>query len=241
MKTPCTFSPDDWINFCDYTPVQLGLILAGTLLWNLAYFLIIRNGFRYRYVEMPCLAGSANFAWEFAWGFLIVTDMGQLFVWGLRVWFFMDILIFALLLRYGYKQISSPIVRPYHALIEWAVFLFWIPVFYFFYQEGYDTSMGATSAYVITVVMEAMFIYHFLQHPPGSVFAPAVGWCRLLGNGAMSVFVGIKYPTMYFLQLLAVAVFILDLIYVILQHRHAAFNRNEVAVAEQPADSPLAL
>lgn len=241
MKTPCTFLPTDWINTCDYTPLELSLILVGTLFWNLAYFLIIRNGIRYQYVEMPCMAGSANFAWEFAWGFLIVTDMGQLFVWGLRVWFFMDIAIFALLCRYGYKQIRSLITRPYHALIEWMVFLFWIPVFYFFYQEGYDTRMGATSAYAITVVMETLFIYNFLQHPPGSVFDPAVGWCRLLGNGVMSIFVGLKYPSMHFLQMLALAVFILDLIYVILQHRHAAFDHSEVAVAEQPADHPLVL
>lgn len=241
MKTPCTFSPGDWINFCDYTPLQISLVLAGTILWNLAYFFIIRNGFRFQYIEMPCLAGSANFAWEFAWSFLIVTDMGKLFSMGLRGWFFLDILIFALLLRYGYKQITSPIVRPYHALIEWAVFLFWIPVFYFFFQECYDTSMGATSAYVITVVMEAMFIYHFLQHPPGSVFQPAVGWCRFLGNAAMSMFVLLKYPSLSFLQLLALAVFILDLIYVILQHRHAAFNVNPEAVPEQSADRSLAL
>ncbi|MFD1141815.1 hypothetical protein ACFQ4C_11880 [Larkinella insperata] len=241
MKTPCTFSPTDWINTCDYTPLELSLILMGTLFWNLAYVFIIRNGIRYRYVEMPCLAGSANFAWEFAWSFLLITDMGALFSWGLRGWFFLDIVIFALLLRFGNKQLTSPIIRPYQPLIEWTVFLFWIPVFYYFYQEGYDTSMGATSAYVITVVMEAMFIYHFVKHPPGSYFEPAVGWCRLFGNGAMSIFVGIKYPSMHFLQLLAVAVFVLDLIYVILQHRHATFNSNQVAVVKQPADPTLAL
>ncbi|WP_040005514.1 transmembrane-type terpene cyclase [Fibrisoma limi] len=235
MKPPCTYSPDQWINFCDYTPLQIGLVLVGTVFWNIAYGVIIRNGLRYRYVEMPYLAGASNFAWELVWGFVLLTDMGRLFVWGLRGWFFMDVFIFALLLRYGSKQLVNPGVRPYFVWIKLSVFLFWIPVFYYFYQEGYDTSMGATSAYLITVVMSALYIQHILSRPEGSVFSGLSAWCQFISNTLMSVFVWLKYPDKHFLQLLTLAVFILNAVYVLIQYRQAASLRHPVLPLQSAA------
>lgn len=226
MNPNCPYSPDQWINFCDYTKLEIGFVLVGTIFWNIAYFLIIRNAIKYKYVEMPYLAGASNFAWEFVWGFMLVTDMGKLFVWGLRIWFFLDIFIFYLILKYGDKQITNPLVKKAFRPLEIGICLYWIPVFYFMYQNGYDTSMGAISAYMITVVMASLFIYDFLQHPPGSYFSPWTGLMRFLGNTCMTVFVFMKYPENRFLQLLAIAVFILNVAYVILQTKHREFDKN---------------
>lgn len=231
MKFPTLPPTDSWIDFTDYTPVEIALVLLGTLFWNVSYGIIIRNGFRYRYVEMPYLAGASNFAWELVWGFFVVTNMGRLFAWGLRGWFFMDVLIFGLLLRYGHKQIIDRPVQRYYLWIKLSVFIAWIPAFYCFYGEGYDTRMGATSAYLITVIMSALYIQHIVSQPTGSVFSAASGWCQFIGNTLMSVFVWLKYPGLHFLQLLTVAVFVLNAIYVILQRNYAKRLRPTVAPA----------
>jgi hypothetical protein len=208
---------EQWLNTCDYTPLQLGLVLAGTIFWVIAYFFIIKDGVKYKFVEMPYLAGAANFANEFAWTFLLVTDLGLLFVWGLRIWFFMDIFIFYLLLKYGDKQIRNETIRKFFKPLVIIVFLWWIPVFYFMYHEGYDTSIGAFGAYIITVMMASLYINLRIINPPGAVFSPYTGWLRLFGNTCMSIFVFSKYPDIYYLKMLCIAVFILNLSYVILQ------------------------
>jgi hypothetical protein len=51
---------DQWLNTCNYTALQLGLVLVGTIFWNIAYYIIIRDGFKYQFVEMPFLAGASN-------------------------------------------------------------------------------------------------------------------------------------------------------------------------------------
>jgi hypothetical protein len=226
MNPNCPYNPSDWINFCDYTKTEIVLVIIGTVFWIIAYYQIIRNGFKYKYIEMPFLAAASNLAWEFVWGFLVVTNMGQLFVWGLRIWFFMDVIIFYLILKYGDKQISNPIVKKSFKPLEISVCLYWIPVFYFMYTEGYDTPMGAISAYMITVVMASLFIFEFLSRPKGSYFSPYTGWMRLIGNSFMSIFAFMHYPEKHFLQLLCVAVFILNVAYVIIQQKHKDFNNN---------------
>lgn len=222
----CLYTPDQWINLCDYTHLQIALVLIGTMFWNIAYYIIIRNGIKHQFIEMPLLAGASNLAWEFVWGFMVVTDMGKLFVWGLRIWFFLDVFIFYMLLRYGDKQISNPAIKKIFRPLEIVIFLFWIPIFYFMYHEGYDTSMGAISAYIITVVMDSLFLYQLLGPPIGSVLSSRVGWMRLLGNTPMTLFVFLKYPDKHFLQLLTIIVFILNVAYVFVQKQQLNAKKN---------------
>lgn len=218
-----------WINFCEYTVPEIVLVFVGTAFWNVVYYIIIRNGFRNKYVEMPLPAAASNLAWEFTWGFLFTTDMGLLFVWGLRIWFFMDLFILYTVLRYGAKQLSVPLFKKYHIVIELACVLAWTVVFYFFIKGGYDTPMGATSAYVITVIMAALYITFYLSSSQPGAYSFTSSWCKGLGNLLMSVFVFLKYPDMYFLQSLTVVVFILDLIYSILLYRRKPMPTGEVS------------
>ncbi|MEO1052917.1 MAG: hypothetical protein AAFX87_19940 [Bacteroidota bacterium] len=205
-----------YINFCEYTVLEITLVLIGTIFWNIVYYIIIRDAFKNKYVEMPLPAAASNLAWEFAWGFLVTTDMGLVFVWGLRIWFFMDLFIFYTVLKYGDKQLSIPLLKKYFKPIEIIVVLAWIVVFYFFVKEGYDTSMGATSAYVITVIMATLYITFYLSSDYPKAYSFTASWCKGLGNLLMSIFVFSHYPKMYFLQSLTVVVFILNVIYVVL-------------------------
>ena len=82
-----------WLNTAKYSGPMLLLFGVGCFFWVVAYvgtLLTIRSR---RYVEIPAAAVVANIAWEFVWGFVFQTDMGMLFQWGYRIWFFLDVFI----------------------------------------------------------------------------------------------------------------------------------------------------
>ena len=205
-----------YVNLCDYSITEIALILIGTIFWNIVYVIIIRNGFKNKFIEMPVPAAASNLAWEFVWGFLFVTDLGLVFVWGLRIWFFLDLFIFWIVLKNGSKQLSTPFFIRYFKPIEILSVIAWGLTFYFFIKGGYDTSMGATSAYIITVIMASLyFIFYMSSGKHAREYSFTAAWCKGLGNLLMTVFVFMHYPTMYFLQLLSVIVFIFNILYVV--------------------------
>ncbi len=207
------------INLETYSIAEISFLLAGTIFWNIAYFIIIRNAIRHKKMEMPFLAVASNIAWEFAWAFLLFTDLGVIFEWGLRVWFFMDVFIFYFAIKYGASQMSRDLFGKKFLPFMLLLVVWWIPVFYFFEIEGLDTKMGTTSAYMITVVMASLFVFNATRKAPGLIATKSVAWTKFLGNTLMSVFVFMHHPDSHFLQLLTVAVFILNIIYIIQAHQ----------------------
>lgn len=204
-----------WINLESYSITELSFLFAGTMLWNVAYFIIIRNARRYRKVEMPFLAVCSNIAWEFAWAFMLYTDLGKLFEWGLRAWFFLDVAIFFYTVKYGAGQMTKDLFGKKFLPFMIILVVWWIPVFYFFETEGLDTKMGTTSAYLITVVMASLFVYNATRKAPGLIATRSVAWSKFLGNLFMSVFVYLHHPQAHFLHLLTFAVFVLNIVYII--------------------------
>lgn len=208
----------DWnklINFTDYSGLDIGLILAGTIMWILAYAFVLRNAIRHKFVEMPAPAAASNLAWEFVWGFLLVTNLGLLFQWGLRIWFIMDVFIFYFVLRYGVKQFNNPVFRKNFHWMEIAQLLIWIPVFYFFYHEGYDTPMGTTSAYMITVVMAVLFIVNFINTKDKAYYSKEVAISKFLGNVLMTIFVFVHHRDGFvYVKLMTLVVLILNILYI---------------------------
>jgi len=69
------------LNLQDYTGPQLAFYATGAYLWVVAYLIYIRNGFKYRVVEMPAFAACSNIGWEVNWALLFTSDLGTLSVW----------------------------------------------------------------------------------------------------------------------------------------------------------------
>lgn len=222
-----------WIRFDLYSPTDVALILAGTVLWCVAYFIIVRNAFKYKFVDMPVAAGAANIAWEFVWAFLFVTDMGQLFVYGLRAWFLIDVVILYATFKYGSKQILNKRLASAFVWAEPFVLIIWGFIFWFFIKEGYDTSMGATSAYIITVIMEFVYITTFLNHD-SKYFSFHVAWTKGAANFLMTLFVFNHYVEgMWFLKTLTLVVTVLDIIYIIMVAKAKYFNTPQLNQSTQ--------
>ncbi len=208
-----------YLNICDYSILDLSLIFLGTFFWMIAYFIIIRNAFNNKFIEMPVVAGAANIAWEFSWGFLFKTDIGLVFVWGLRIWFLMDILILYGLLKWGYKQSKNKLFIKNFKLITLLQVLVWIPIYIFFLNEGYDTSMGATSAYLICVLMAVLYVTTYVNSNHKDKYSIWVAWLKGIANTLMTIFIFIHYKEMHFLQSMAVIVFIFNIWYIFLRHK----------------------
>ena len=76
------------LNLQDYTGPQLAFYATGAYLWVVAYLIYIRNGFKYRVVEMPAFAACSNIGWEVNWALLFTSDLGTLSVWAHKAWRF---------------------------------------------------------------------------------------------------------------------------------------------------------
>src|SRR5690242_5018587 len=98
-------------NLQQYTAAQLALYATGAYLWVVAYLIYIRNGFKYGVVEMPAFAACGNVGWEFCWALVFTTDLGALSVYAHKAWFFLDLAIFYLVLKYAHKQTDIPLLK----------------------------------------------------------------------------------------------------------------------------------
>lgn len=224
-----------WLNLEKYTAGQILLFGVGCFGWVIFYADVVRNIVRRKFLEIPAASVMTNIAWEFNWGFVFAPDMGLLFVWGYRLWFFLDLFIVYGLFKYGDKQVLNPILKRY--LRPAAVFgiLFWVAAIYFFVAQGYDTSLGLVSGYILNVILAALYILLFLRHPSGGEFSYPVAWSKGLGTALASVFCFIVHGDKAFLLALCVICFILDATYVaLLTWRRGHPKAFEEAMAAAP-------
>lgn len=204
-----------WLNTTVYTPAQLVLFAVGCLGWVVSYVAVLGRVRRNRFIEIPAGAVVANVAWEFLWGFVYTTSMGMLFAWGYRIWFFLDVFIVYMLFKYGSKQVDTPLLakafRPATAfgILSWGVAL------YFFIGGGYDTSYGATSGYILNVMMSALYCVLIVKQADNvRLFSGVVAWSKMLGTMLLSIFNFWVRPQDHLLMTLYTATFVLDVLYI---------------------------
>lgn len=203
------------LNLTDYTVLEHVLFATGCVLWVVTYVIVIRAIRRRRFVEIPLVAVCANFAWEFLWSFVFTTDMGALYVWGYRLWFFLDCYIVYGLLRFGWKQLDDGWLRAHAPALAAATWLGWMGMLYFFIAD-YDaplTHMGALSGYVLNVMMSALYIPLLLRRHGDEAFSYAAAWCKGIGTLLISVFCFLHFTDGLLLSMCVVTA-VLDAAYI---------------------------
>jgi hypothetical protein len=207
---------DGWINTACY-PDHLVWFFGGCFLWVIVYGILIYNGFRYRFIEMPAIALAGNFAWEFTWSFLNSTNMGLLATYTYRAWFFVDVGILLMLLRWGHKQGWSPFFFKYFKPTVFVAILMWGAMFYSYTLAGYtDHYIGAISAYLDNVAVSALYIFMLQRIRDVRAMSPWVAWLKMIGTGMNTVFMFLVFTQDHFLHTVAVVVFVLDCIYIVM-------------------------
>jgi hypothetical protein len=204
------------VNLESYTPVELVLFSVGCYLWVIVYFIYIRNIIKLKFIEIPVFAAASNLGWEFIWGFIPPpTDMGLLLVWAYRGWFLIDIFIFYGVLRYGTKQITTPALQQYFRPLIILTALSWGVIYYFFKTGGFDTVIGANSAYIAQICISVLYLILILRQTDVALFSLSVAWLRMIGTGLISVFMFIHYTDNHLLHTLCVLCGVLDVTYLI--------------------------
>lgn len=204
--------PDSIINLQDYSPLELIIFGVGAFFWVLIYFVVIKNIIKHQAVEIPVVAIAANIAWEFWRSFVYGSDMGLLFVWGYRLWFFLDLYIVYAAYKYGAKQILSPALKKHFPLTFTVGIIGWFAILYFGMAE-YDDSVGALTGYILTILMNSAFWAQIVKQPSfGMSYTNA--WFKFLGNGLVSVFCFMHFPTHKTLLTMCVLGAILDMAYI---------------------------
>ena len=207
-----------WINTNDYTTSQLVWNGIGCLFWVVTYAALLREIIVKKFVEMPFFIAAGNLAWEFVWSFFYHPDTGRLFSLSYQGAFLLDIFIFCFILKYGYKQINIPEIQKHFKWIAIILLIIWIPLNYFFVAQGFDTTIGANSGYILNLIISLLYPLLLLRTDAKN-FSETVAWCKFLGTGCISVSMFLIYPTNYFVHILAVSCFIFDLLYAIILKR----------------------
>lgn len=209
-----------FINLQDYTVADHLLFAIGCFLWVIVYILVIRNIHRYKYIEIPLVAVSLNFAWEFLWSWVFMSNMGDLYVWGYRAWFFLDCYIVYSTFKYGWKQLtpgfhknSVKFLLPL-AWVGWVIILYFFTVKFDYPQSG----MGGYGGYWCNLVMSAIYISLMLRTDDLNNFSFANAILKWLGTFLVTLFCfnHVQWRGQWFLYSLGTATAILDIIYIYL-------------------------
>ena len=86
--------------------------------------------------------------------------------------------------------------------------------FYTFNISGYDTPIGTISAYLDNVMISALYIFLYVNHPDKKLFSYPVAWYKMLGTGLISLSLVLHWSDNYLLMFLTSTVLLLDIYYV---------------------------
>lgn len=201
-----------WINTEHYSTSALIWNGVGCLFWVVTYAALVMEIIKRKFVEMPFFIAAGNITWEFVWSFFYHPDTGQLYSLSYQGAFLLDVFIFYSVFKYGSKQIEIPLFKKHFKLIAFALLVMWLPLNYFFVAQGYDTTIGANSGYILNLIISLLYPLLLLRSNPHN-FSQTVAWSKWVGTGCITVSMFIIYPTNYFVQILGVCCFILDLTY----------------------------
>jgi hypothetical protein len=214
MPTEAASGRDAFLNLVDYNSIEMVLFAGGCLLWVAAYGLLIRNGLRFKLIEMPPIAAASNFAWEALWSTAFETDMGVMLIWTYRAWIIFDLAIFAMVLRYGYKLVETPVLRRAFVPATFGAMLGFGVLYYFFTSQGHDTSIGANSAYIAQLFISVYYVLLVLQRSDFTGFSLTIAFLRTIGTGMNTVFMIIHYHDNHWLHAMGLIALLFDVFYI---------------------------
>jgi hypothetical protein len=203
------------LNLKDYSVTEHVFFATGCILWVIAYLAVIFKIRTKQFIEIPIIAVCANFTWEIIWSFIFNTDMGLIYVWGYRLWFFLDCYIVYGLFKYGMKQVDIEPIKQHYGkiLVGIMIGLFIIQYYFIALYDVPTTRMGALSGYAINIIMSACYITLILRMKSVEGFSYLAGWCKGLGTFLIAIFCFMHFTDLFLLNL-CVMTAILDGIYV---------------------------
>lgn len=188
------------------------LQIGSGVLWTAVYILIIRLGFREQTYGMPITALCANISWEFIFSFLYPHNPPQNYV--NIVWFAFDLVIVWQTLRF--RRVAFERERLFYPALILGL-LVSCGVILTITVEFNDWD-GKYAAFGQNLMMSILFIAMLLKRRDVSGQSIYIALFKMLGTLLPSLLFFLRFPTSSLLNFLYVAIFVFDLIYVILLH-----------------------
>jgi len=217
----------------DLTPELrvIGVIMFGA--WALAYYQILRAGFRDKTYGLPLACIFLDISWEYMFAFNRVAPLETSISWGNRLWFVADCVIVAQVFMYGRNAQSHPWVKANFyaiAVIGLAASFVGLYLFETYFLDIY----GVASSFMINFVLSLLFIQLLLSRPDLKGLAYGAAWTKMIGSVAGAAFCYLWWPMQfkagvlirppylheppnyYFLYFLYGSIFVVDLTYIYL-------------------------
>jgi hypothetical protein len=201
--------------------------VLGCVLWTVAYGILIKLSYQHRVNTLPILAICLNFSWELMAVFVLPNPSKAWTVleWS---WVILDLGLVALLWRDGKRNLSVPALRPHFHLLLVALLVVCFAGQLTFVLTFGDL-LGFIDAFIINLVMSALFIAMFFQRGPEYPgFSRAAAWLKMIGTACTSIQCAVLLPQIRpdvpswgFLYFLYGLIFVLDAAYVALLHTTA--------------------
>lgn len=209
-----------FINLVDYTVADHLLFGIGCFLWVIVYIIVIKNIHKYQFIEIPLMAIAINFAWETLWSWVFTTNMGELYVWGYRIWFFLDCYIVFNTFKYGWKQLEAGFNKKNLPFIFMGAYVAWLIILYFF-SVKFDipqSGMGGYGGYWCNLLMSSIYITFLIRINNLQYFSFWNAILKGLGTFLVTLFCinHAQWKGEYFLYSLGIATALLDVIYIYL-------------------------
>jgi hypothetical protein len=207
--------------------------IIGSLLWVVAYILMIIRGFQDQTYGLPLVAIMLNFTWEFIYVFIYPPD-NKVVLWLRILWLVVDVVNVWLLVRYGKAVQSIPQIRDhFYSVLVWTFAFCYVGHLVLHHRLG--GTADDESAYSINFIMSILFVFLFFNRPKQSGLSYGAAWAKMLGTGIMSLAALLAFMqhgvTHYFLEYLFVGVFIFDVLYIYMLHKARAQATQVVPIA----------
>ena len=190
--------------------------IASGICWTLVYLLIIKRGFQDKTYGMPLWALAANISWEFIFAFVLLTHNNVQHVIDI-IWCLFDVVILYQVLRFGRPSFEGTILAKYfYVMVALVVATGFGAVYTMTLQLEAPHFDGRYAAFSQNLVMSILFISMLINRNNLNGQSIYVGLLKMVGTLLPSILFYLTDPSNVYLDFLYVAIFIFDLIYVIL-------------------------
>ena len=162
-----------------------GIGALGCLLWMIAYYLFIRQGFRDKTYGVPMAAICLNITWEAYTPFL--PNPVPLWKYIEITWFLIDAVIVWQLWTYGKATMLPKTLQVYHRPVV-AAMLGLALGFHITWHSFWDDHLLFIDAYLINLIMSVLFVSFYFNRPNQEGLTITGAWLKMIG----SLFTGIQ-------------------------------------------------
>lgn len=191
------------------------LVLAGDVFWALTYILLIRRGFQDKTYGMPMVPLCANISWEFIFSFVHPDSPPQF--WLNVIWFSLDTIILFQFLYFGKSLfVNLPQKLFYPTFLLTLVTSFCCVLFI---TDEFSDWSGIYTAFGQNLMMSILFIDMLLRRNTLLGQSIFIALFKMIGTAVASIGLYIITPTQQeslLFPFLYVAIFVFDLIYVVM-------------------------